>query len=141
MTAIVVDASVVIKWFVPELGSEAAQRMLQQDHEYLAPDLLFAEIGNVVWKKVRKGELTEKDGLGLINDLSTASIESVPTPELVADAYALAVASGRTVYDALYLALAIRLKTLFVTADERLFNALANIPMTAAHIRLLGTFA
>jgi len=27
-------------------------------HEYFAPDLLFAEIANAIWKKIRRGELT-----------------------------------------------------------------------------------
>ena len=43
MSVLVVDASVVVKWFVPEIHSDAARRLLVLPHEYIAPDLLFAE--------------------------------------------------------------------------------------------------
>jgi predicted nucleic acid-binding protein len=55
MKTLVVDASVVIKWFVPEPGSAAARQLLGQDHEFYAPDFLFAETANVLWKKFRRG--------------------------------------------------------------------------------------
>ena len=43
MSVFVVDASVVIKWFVPEIHSDAAGRLLAMAHEYVAPDLLFSK--------------------------------------------------------------------------------------------------
>jgi len=49
VSVFVVDASVVIKWFVPEIHSEAARRLLAKAHQYLSPDLLFPEVGNVIW--------------------------------------------------------------------------------------------
>ena len=62
MSVFVVDASLVIKWFVPEIHSEAARRWLGASHDYVAPDLLFSEIGNAVWKKVRRQELEDTKG-------------------------------------------------------------------------------
>ena len=53
MSVFVVDASVVVKWFVPEIHSDAARRLLVLPHEYVAPDLLFAETANTIWKKIR----------------------------------------------------------------------------------------
>lgn len=137
MTSIVVDASVVIKWFLPEVHSDVAQHLLQQDYRYFAPDLLFAETANVVWKKVQRGELRDTDGSRLVRDLGGVAIELVTARALMTDAYALAIVSGRTVYDALYLALAIRLKTHLITADERLVNALAGIRELQPHVKLL----
>jgi predicted nucleic acid-binding protein len=139
VTTVVVDASVVIKWFLPEIHSEAAQRLLRQGNQYFAPDLLYAEIGNVVWKKVRRGELTEKHGRDLVENLHRIAIESVPTRTLIADAYSVALASRRTVYDALYITLAVRLNANLITADERLWNALAGIQELRRHVRLLQT--
>ena len=55
-------------------------------------------------------------------------------------AHELANATGRTVYDSLYLALAIRLKTRMLTADERLVAAVTALPMTTVHIQLVQTF-
>ena len=51
MSAFVVDASVVVKWFVPEIHSDAARRLLTLPHQYLAPDLLLAETANTIWKR------------------------------------------------------------------------------------------
>ena len=55
MPKLVVDASVVIKWFVPEPFSLEARRILDDYRagslDLVAPDLLNAEVGNIVWKK------------------------------------------------------------------------------------------
>jgi predicted nucleic acid-binding protein len=136
----VIDASVVIKWFLPENQSDAARRLLSAPHEYFAPDLLFSEVGNVIWKKVRRGELTSEQGERLAADISTVAVETVPTRGLMIDACALATTTGLSVYDSMYLALAVRLKTEMITADDRLGRTVAGRPMTAAHVRLLKTF-
>lgn len=140
MSVFVVDASVVVKWFVPEIHSAAARRLLVRPHEYLAPDLLFAETANAIWKKIRRGELTAEKGQRLVEDMGRIAVETVSCRVLAGDAHALAAATGRTVYDALYLALAIRLETRMLTADERLRTALAALPVTAPHIQLVQTF-
>lgn len=46
MIAYVVDASVVVKWFLPEPGAEAAGRLRRADLECHAPDLLLLEASN-----------------------------------------------------------------------------------------------
>jgi predicted nucleic acid-binding protein len=136
----VIDASVLIKWFVPEIHSDAAQRLLSATHEYFAPDLLFPEVGNVIWKKVRRGELTAEHGQRLAADISTVAVETVSTRGLVIDALAVAVTTGLTVYDSMYLALAVRLGAEMITADDRLGRAIAAHPITAAHVRLVQEF-
>ena len=74
MSLYVVDASVVIKWFVPEIHSDAARRLMSGPHEYFSPDLLFPEVGNVIWKKVRRGELTADQGERLAAAISTVAV-------------------------------------------------------------------
>jgi hypothetical protein len=53
-----VDASVAVKWLLPEVHSDAALRILEHHRPLLVPDLLFAEVGNVLWKRVRRREAT-----------------------------------------------------------------------------------
>jgi predicted nucleic acid-binding protein len=53
----VVDASVAVKWYLPEPESDAAGRLLDPEHDLIAPDLLFAEVGNALWKRWRRGEI------------------------------------------------------------------------------------
>jgi len=140
LSVFVLDASVVLKWFVPEVHSDAARRLLDAPHQYLAPDLLFPEAGNAIWKKVRRGELTAEEAQQLVADLSSVAVETISTRGLVADAYALASATGRSVYDSTYVALAVRLETQLITADDRLAQALAAHRMIAAHVRTIQTF-
>lgn len=140
MSVFVVDASVVVKWFVPEIHSDTARRMLALPHEYVAPDLLFAETANTIWKKIRRGELTVEEGRQLVADIGRIAVETVPCRALAEDAHALANATGRTAYDSLYVALAVRLDTRSITADERLEAALRRIPAVAGHIQLVQTF-
>ena len=140
MSVFVVDASVVLKWFVPEIHTDAARRLLAASHDFLSPDLLFPEVGNAIWKKVRRGELTTEEGQRLAADISSVAVETVSTRDLMTDAHALAVTTGLTVYDAMYLALAIRLETELITADARLGQTVAGHPMTAAHVRMVQTF-
>ncbi|HEY7292799.1 MAG TPA: type II toxin-antitoxin system VapC family toxin [Vicinamibacterales bacterium] len=141
MSVFVVDASVVIKWFVPELDSDAAQRLLARPHRYCAPDLLWAETANTIWKKVRRGDLTPVQGRQLVKDIGRSAVEAVPSRLLADDAYALALASDRTAYDCLYVALAVRLHTQMLTADERLVAGLARWPELATHVAAIGSFS
>jgi predicted nucleic acid-binding protein len=140
VSVFVVDASVVVKWFVPEIHSEAAHRLLTLPHEYLATDLLFAETANTVWKKIRRGELKLEEGQRLVEDIGRIAVETVSCRALAEDAHALANATGRTAYDALYVALAVRLNTRLITADDRLEAALNNVPALAEHVQLVDAF-
>jgi predicted nucleic acid-binding protein len=133
----VVDASVVVKWFVPEIHSDKARRLLGAGNDFVAPDLLFAETANTIWKKVRRKELTFDEGRRLVADMRGIAVESVSCRALAEDAHALADTTGRTVYDCMYVALAARLSTRSITADDRLEAALRRFPAIARHVQLL----
>ena len=136
----VVDASVVVKWFVPEIHSDRARRLLEAAHEYIAPDLLFAETANAIWKKTRRKEMTVQEAQRLVADIGAIAVETVSGRALAEDAHALANATGRTVYDCMYVALAARLNTRSITADDYLEAALRRFPAVARHVQLLQTF-
>ena len=140
MRVFVVDASLVVKWFVPEVHSVAARKWLGASHDYIAPDLVFPEAGNAIWKKVRRGEFSPEDAQSLVNDLSAVGVEAVSMRALVSDAHALAVRTGITVYDATYLTLAVRLETQVITGDDRFARKLAEHPLLAPHIRSVEDF-
>ncbi len=130
MADVVVDASVVIKWHVSEIHSDAALLLLRDDGPTLhVPDLLFAEVGNILWKKFRRSELMAEQARGICRVVAVAPLIVHPARPLVEAALEIAIGSGRTVYDSLYIALAVHMDCQFVTADEKLYNALKNGPL------------
>ena len=123
MTRVVVDASVAIKWFVPEELSAEASRLLVPEYELLAPDLLWAELGNVLWKKHRRGELDQRTAARLLAAFSRIPIEFHAAKSWTVPALELAMRHGLTVYDGLYVALAAGSDCRVITADRRLREA------------------
>jgi predicted nucleic acid-binding protein len=140
MSVFVLDASVVVKWFVPEVHSEAARRLLNVAHDYFAPDLLFVETANTIWKKIRRRELKPEEGQRLVGDIGHVAVQTVSCRSLAEDAHALANVIGRPVSDALYVALAVRLNTRMITADECLEAGLTAFPAVAAHVQHVRAF-
>lgn len=51
MSLYVVDASIAVKLYVPEIHSAQAIRFFSDGHELIVPDLMLAEFGNIIWKK------------------------------------------------------------------------------------------
>jgi predicted nucleic acid-binding protein len=133
----VVDASVVAKWFVPERLSDDAIRLLDDRHELASPDLMWAEIGNVLWKKARAGQLQGQEAARIIRTLDDFPVTVFPSRLVLEGALEIALGTGRSVYDSVYLALAVALECRLVTADERFANALAGGPL-AAHVLWVG---
>jgi len=128
MDYVVVDSSVAIKWLVVEPHSAEARRILDEYQAgtltLLAPDLINAEVGNVVWKKQRFQGMAVADAQLIVDAFRMLNFILTPTAALLNDAYRLAVAHGRTVYDAMYLALSLREGCRLATGDEKMVNAL-----------------
>ena len=131
MKKIVVDASVAIKWFIPEIHSEAAIQLLEKNPSLLAPDLIFAEIGNILWKKARSNELSLETAHTLLNDFKRLPFKITESEFLLDTAWHIASRYQRTFYDSLYLAVAKTENCLFVTADHAFFNALQKTPLNS----------
>ena len=122
--ALVVDASVAVKWLVVEEDSADA-RWLLDDEELHAPRLLVSEVANAIWRKVRLHQVDRSAAGQLLATMSDMPIRWHADEAICADAIRLAIAHDRPVYDLMYVALAQRLGVRVVTADQRLVNALA----------------
>jgi predicted nucleic acid-binding protein len=120
----VVDASVAVKWFLPEDHSRAAQRLLEDGHDLSSPDLVRAEIGNVMWKRWRRGEISAEAVNDVLRDLERLPLRIETSQPLMAAAWAVSERFDRSFYDGLYVALAERERCPLVTADRKLYNAL-----------------
>lgn len=129
MKRLVADASVVVKVFFDEENSAVARRLLLGAEEAMAPDWIWVEAANVVWKKQRRGEIPPEDAVAILKDMAALPVRTVPSKDLIDEAMVLAMELGRSVYDSLYVALAVRTGAPMVTADERLANAVAGTPL------------
>lgn len=132
MTTFVIDASVAVKWLLPPSHEPYAENALALLKRYVAgqvrfvvPDLFWAELGNICWKTARQGRWSPKDAHAAVSAMQKRAFPTVSTLSLLEDAFAISTAFDRTVYDSLYIALALTAKSEFVTADERLANAVA----------------
>lgn len=133
MRELALDASVAIKWYFPEVYSEAAMRLLEEEIRWVAPDLLYAEVGNVLWKKITRGEATSEIAEEVLESLLSLDIEIQEARPLVRGAFEISRQFGCTVYDSLYLAAAIQAGCALITADRALCDALAGTPL-AEHV-------
>jgi predicted nucleic acid-binding protein len=123
VNTLVIDASIAIKWVVEEDGTPAALT-LRQKAKLIAPDLLVAECANILWKKVRKSELSKAEALLAARLLQGAEIELLTTRSLFEVATRVSIEIDHPAYDCLYLVLAAEKKCLFVTADEQFLRKL-----------------
>lgn len=126
---ITVDASVVIKWLVVEERREEARAVLGHRIERHAPDFVLVECANVLWKKVRRGEIAAPDPL-LEALLRLADVVVLhPTASLLASAVASAGQLDHPVYDCLYVACAEQTDSALLTDDQKLARrALGRLP-------------
>jgi predicted nucleic acid-binding protein len=133
VTAFVVDANVAAKWLLPAAGeglldqaNHLAARHVRHELLLLAPDLIGAEIGNVLWKAVRRQRISRVEAENSLRRFTALEIHLMSTAELLLQALQVAVKCDSTFYDSLYVALALATKTELITADERLVNALGS---------------
>jgi len=135
----VIDASVSAKWYFPETGNEAADRLLTArtvgERELLAPDLIVPEFTNILWKRVRRQDCSRRAAEAIL------ALWEVDRPSLVASApfasqaFELATALDQPVYDCFYLALALAIEAPLATADRELARAARTV---SAQIEWIG---
>jgi predicted nucleic acid-binding protein len=95
--------------------------------------LLFVELGQTIRKKVhQRHEIVPDDGRQIIRALLATPMDPYPVDALLEPAFDIALATGRTLYDSIYLALATALNCKLVTADQKFFNAIQNSPFASS---------
>jgi predicted nucleic acid-binding protein len=129
----VVDASVAVKLFVPEVLSAQAQKLftrfgLESDAELFVPDFFFIECANVFWKWVQRSAYPQKQAGENLLDLMDLGLEVIPAQLVVEEALEIALKYKITTYDASYVATAAHLKLPLITADEKLARLVAKGP-------------
>src|SRR5215472_10936062 len=134
---IVVDASLGLKWVLREEHSDRAVA-LGPGRNLLTSALFWAESGNAIATRVRRGDLDAARADEVFRDLQTVPLRIRPLDGTSVTA-ALAIARNlmHPIYDCCYLALAIEENSVVVTADRRFRSAVAKHPPLADRVLLL----
>lgn len=132
---VVVDASVAVKWLVPEDGSDRAASL--RTEELFAPRLIRAEVANTLATLERRGEMSPADAADAFALFQDAPVRIIDTDaDLERAALAMALRLRHPVYDCIYLSLAERIDASLVTADRRFITALVGDVSAARAVAL-----
>lgn len=123
---IVVDACVAVKWFLPEEGSEQAMQLLAGQDALIAPDLIRVEVAAAITRRVRTGGISEQDAKETLRlwcqSLKEGILQTHSKIEDIEEGGRLSLQLKHPLYDCVYLAVARRTASRFVTADRRFFE-------------------
>jgi predicted nucleic acid-binding protein len=128
LNTFIIDTSVAIKWYLPEIYQSEAQRFLNPVFDRHAPDLLHAELGSVLLKKVRRREIKVDECrwyLGRLSAVPLISHEALPLRQVALE---IGLQIGSSFYDGLFLALALQLGGRLITADNKLYRKIQGSP-------------
>lgn len=123
---IVADANLIAYLVLPGKRTEEAEAVLLRDSVWIVPTLWASELRSVVSQYVRSGDLTLPQGVAAM-DRASELVEGREAPVSSRDVLELASSSRCSSYDCEYVALAIALGVLLVTADKAVLRAFPRI--------------
>jgi predicted nucleic acid-binding protein len=104
---LIVDTSVVVKWFVDEDGFIDARKLLVPGLTRIAPELVIVETANVLQRKARVGQLDDMQAAVAVANTGRFFARLVPSIDLVEPAFAMSRRLDHSVYDCMFLTLAL----------------------------------
>ena len=126
MSEIVIDASVVVKWFIEEIDSDKARylrdKFIDGKIELTVPTLLYFEVLNAL-KYSQLFDPSELDDAGESLENYGFKVITIKN-EIREHMIKVAVDHDMSIYDASYLGLSIVLGKIFCTADEKIIKKL-----------------
>jgi predicted nucleic acid-binding protein len=122
MTDRVIDASVLTFALIGKTPDAASLRAVLHDTDCHAPHLIDAEIGNVLRKRTRAADITPTQAMVALDAARDVIDYRYPHTGALAE-LAWTWRNNLSFYDALYVALAVRLDVPLITGDHRLTRA------------------
>jgi len=119
---IVVDASVVLKWFVEEPLHSEARHIFKYQLDIQAPDIILVEVANGARKKATRGEIDFEHARKIVELVFESIPTLIPASQILRQAMGLALELRHPIYDCLYLACVTDLHDGLVTADKEFFD-------------------
>lgn len=129
---LVLDTSALLRFYLadgplPPSLEPAIQRGCRGDALLLVPDLCFLECASVLLKQVQRQLLSMDECRDLLADLLNLPLRPTSASELALAALEQAMALSLSVYDASFLALALKHDAVLITADKQLARAAASL--------------
>jgi predicted nucleic acid-binding protein len=128
---LVVDASVIAKWLFAEVDSDKARALYTEARtgrlSLIAPQILPVEIGCVLYVRVLRRLLEAVEALALYRRFEVACPTLHDISRLAPAALELALQYQHSVYDCLYVALAMREQGELITADQQLVRTFQRV--------------
>lgn len=122
MNQFVVDSSIAAKWFLTEEYTDVSLKLLDPDFELHVPSIFFLEIDNILCKKIRRNELSNQESQKVRNGIREMPFYVHSFEDVLEPAYEIAIRTGASIYDCIFLAVALIGDFMVVTADRRFFE-------------------
>ena len=120
--AIVLDSSVIVALFFPEIYSSWAEEVVRKADTIYTVDIAYAEVLNVAWKRIslqkqvaKEIMLSLEDAIGFMNEVCNI----IKTNKIFREAINIAIKHNITIYDSLFIALANKKKIKLATLDKQ----------------------
>jgi predicted nucleic acid-binding protein len=134
---VILDANIVLKWFIAEDDSDAALR-LRLEGDLLAPDIMPIEYRNALLNKVRRRAISIEEAERAEREIDGAGVIIISSAPLLSSAFRLALDLGEPIYDCIYFAAAIATNHVLVTADEKFATKAQASKVGGNRIKLLS---
>lgn len=129
MALLVLDTSVVLKWYKEEIYTEIAIKIkdefIEGVHEIAVPDLVLYELTNAMRYDNNFTSEIIKESLSKFIDLEVDIL--IPTEEIINSAVEMSYKHDITIYDAIFVSLAELIGAAFITADEKLYEKIKEL--------------
>lgn len=139
----VLDASVAAKWMLPRANEDLvdqAEALLAKhtigDIEFVVPDLFWIECGNLLWRAIRRKRCSQAFAERGLKKLQELRLITVSSTDLITRAFSIATTCHSTVYDSVYVVLAMSSGMDLVTADDKLVKTVGS----RFPVRWLGSY-
>jgi predicted nucleic acid-binding protein len=130
MASVVIDASITAAWFLPDEKTDYTKAVFEavssSEIKGIAPGLWAYEIRNTVLTALRRGRISKPDCQQILTSLNELKVR-LSEPSSYDDLFALAQARSLTVYDAAYLAVALRQQLPLASLDRQLIRAAGEV--------------
>jgi predicted nucleic acid-binding protein len=137
MSRFIVDAPIAIKWFVPEIHSSPAARLLDGGNELYALDTLLTDAGTIVSTKARLGELSPDETVQVVKAIESVPLRLLPSHALLEPSLRVAAVFDLPLGEGMGITAAVQCDCRLVTAARTLYDRVQGTPF-ARHVKWVG---